>query len=146
VDGLPSAVREGDQLDSCIVRIAPLLVGGEEQRLAARKEVRPAMFGFRLSAIQLGQRGDGSSRGGSRKLGLTTLLAAQQMPTIPAPVRVVTVPTLVFSSQNQLIPGLKETDFSVFDNGRLQTALLDTTSMPVSVAIAIQKNSDERLA
>src|SRR5207249_3606538 len=77
-------------------------------------------------------------------LSLATLLAAQQMPTIRVPVRVVTVPTLVFSSGNQLIPGLQKADFRVFDNDRLQAVLLDTTSVPVSVAVAVQVNQDVR--
>jgi VWFA-related protein len=76
--------------------------------------------------------------------GFVALLAAQQMPTIRVPVRVVTVPTLVFSTESRLIPGLQGSDFRVFDNGRLQTAVLDQVSTPVSIAIAVQVNQDVR--
>src|SRR2546423_11458012 len=75
---------------------------------------------------------------------IETLLTAQQMPTTRVPVRVITVPTLVFSNESQLISGLQKADFRVFDNGRLQTTLLDTTSMPVSVAVVVQANQDVR--
>src|SRR5947208_8797440 len=66
------------------------------------------------------------------------------MPTIRVPVRVVTVPTLVFSNESQIIHGLQKADFRVFDNGRLQTTLLDTTTAPVSVVVAVQVNQDVR--
>ncbi len=83
---------------------------------------------------------------GATTIGLVVaaLLGAQQMPTIRVPVRVVTVPTLVFSGEGQLISGLQKADFRVFDNGRLQTTLLDTTSAPVSVVIAVQVNQEVR--
>jgi VWFA-related protein len=77
-------------------------------------------------------------------LAVAALLGAQQMPTIRVPVRVVTVPTLVFSGESQLISGLQKADFRVLDNGRLQTTLLDTTSAPVSVVIAVQVNQEVR--
>ena len=69
---------------------------------------------------------------------------AQQMPTIRVPVRLVTLPTLVFSQEHRLISNLQRTDFRVFDNGRLQTATLDTTSTPVSIVLAVQVNQDVR--
>src|SRR2546430_766029 len=72
------------------------------------------------------------------------LLGAQQTPTIRVPVRVVTVPTLVFSSESQIIHGLQKADFRVFDNGRLQTTLLHATTAPVSVVVAVQVNQDVR--
>src|SRR5262249_47692742 len=75
---------------------------------------------------------------------VATLLAAQQTPTIRVPVRVVAVPTLVFSHDSQIISGLQKADFRVFDNGRLQAILLDSTSMPISVAIVVQANQDVR--
>jgi VWFA-related protein len=77
-------------------------------------------------------------------LGLAALAGARQAPTIRVPVRLVSLPTLVFSKENQLVSGLQKTDFRVFDNGRLQTVTLDTSSTPVSVALAVQVNLDIR--
>lgn len=71
-------------------------------------------------------------------------VGAQQVPTIRVPVRLVSLPTLVFSKDNRLIPGLQPADFRVVDNGRLQTVTLDTSSRPISVAIAVQANQDVR--
>ena len=75
---------------------------------------------------------------------LAALAGAQQMPTIQVPVRLVAVPTLVFSKEGQMISGLQRTDFRVFDKGRLQNVTMDTASAPVSVVIAIQANQDVR--
>jgi VWFA-related protein len=69
---------------------------------------------------------------------------AQQGSTIRVPVRLVNVPTLVFSKDGQLVPGLQATDFRVYDNGHLQRVALDTMSAPVSVAVAVQVNQDVR--
>src|ERR1700730_15777063 len=77
-------------------------------------------------------------------LGLAALAGAQQMPTIQVPVRLVTVPTLVFSKEGRMISGLQRTDFRVFDKGRLQNVTMDITSAPVSVVVAIQTNQDVR--
>jgi VWFA-related protein len=66
------------------------------------------------------------------------------MPPIRVPVRLVTVPTLVFSQEGKLIPGLQATDFRIFDNGYPQRAAVDTWYSPVSVVIAIQANRDVR--
>jgi VWFA-related protein len=60
------------------------------------------------------------------------------------PVRLVTAPTLVFSQDGNLIPGLDRGDFRVYDNGRLQKASLDTVPAPVSVVVAVQVNRDVR--
>ena len=49
---------------------------------------------------------------------LAALTGAQQSPTIRVPVRLVTVPTLVFSSESRILPDLQDTDFRVLDNGR----------------------------
>jgi VWFA-related protein len=78
--------------------------------------------------------------------GIVTLLAqtSDSRATIRVPVRLVTVPTLVLSKQGRPLPGLQTTDFRVFDNGNLQTALLDTASAPVSAVIAIQASRDVR--
>jgi VWFA-related protein len=66
------------------------------------------------------------------------------MPTIRVPVRLVSIPTLVFSSDNRLISGLEVKDFRVLDNGRRQNIALDATYSSVTVAIAIQTNQDIR--
>jgi VWFA-related protein len=69
-------------------------------------------------------------------------LVAQDAAVIRVPVRLVAVPTLVYSRENQLIPGLKKADFRVLDNGVPQKIDLDTDYAPVSVVIAIQTNQD----
>jgi VWFA-related protein len=76
---------------------------------------------------------------------LTSVLAAQQT-TIRVPVRLVSVPTLVFSKQGRLLPGLQKDDFRIYDNGRLQkiNLNLDTDSRPISVALVVQINSRVR--
>jgi len=75
---------------------------------------------------------------------LAALTGAQQLPTIRVPVRLVTVPTLVFSSESRILPDLQNTDFRVLDNGRVQTTTLNMSYTPVSVAIVIQVNQDVR--
>jgi VWFA-related protein len=74
----------------------------------------------------------------------TMLGQTPQMPTIRVPVRLVTLPTLVFSKDGRLVTGLQSLDFRVFDNGRLQRVTLDTASAPASVVLAIQVNQDVR--
>ena len=71
-------------------------------------------------------------------------LAAQQVPIIRVPVHLVSLPTLVFSKEGRLVPGLQATDFRVYDDGNLQKAALDTASTTVSVVLAIQVNQDVR--
>ena len=44
---------------------------------------------------------------------LAGLIGAQQMPTIRVPVRLVNLPTLVFSSESRLLTGLQMRDFRV---------------------------------
>jgi Ca-activated chloride channel homolog len=75
---------------------------------------------------------------------LGAVVMAQDAAVIRVPVRMVSVPTLVFSKENRLIPGLKKTDFRIFDNGIAQSVRMDTDYMPVSVVIAILTNSDGR--
>jgi VWFA-related protein len=75
---------------------------------------------------------------------LAGLIGAQQMPTIRVPVRLVNLPTLVFSSESRLLTGLQMRDFRVLDNGRVQTASLDPSVAPVSVVLAIQANLEVR--
>ena len=77
-------------------------------------------------------------------LAFAASLAAQPLPTIRVPVRLVNLPTLVFSADNRLLPGLDTGDFRVFDNGRLQRLTLDTSIAPVSLAVAVQVNQDVR--
>ncbi len=69
---------------------------------------------------------------------VVAVVVAQDAPVIRVPVRLVAVPTLVFSGDNRLIPGLKKADFRVLDNGVPQNVSLDTDDVPVSVAIAVQ--------
>jgi VWFA-related protein len=75
---------------------------------------------------------------------LGAVLVAQDASVIRVPVRMVAVPTLVFSKDNQLIPGLRKADFRVLDNGIPQTIHLSTDYEPVSVVIVIQTNQDGR--
>jgi VWFA-related protein len=73
-------------------------------------------------------------------------LIAQDAAVIRVPVRLVAVPTLVYSKDNRLIPGLKKGDFRVLDNGIPQNVTLDTDDPPVSVVVAIQTSVDARSA
>ncbi len=73
-------------------------------------------------------------------------LIAQDGAVIRVPVRLVAVPTLVYSKDNRLIPGLKKGDFRVLDNGIPQNVSLDTDDPPVSVVVAIQTSVDARSA
>src|ERR1051325_5703960 len=77
-------------------------------------------------------------------LGLAAWLGAQQIPTMRVPVRLVNLPTLVLSKENRLLLNLQPADFHVLDNGRTQTVVVDSSSAPVSIAIAIQVNQDVR--
>lgn len=77
-------------------------------------------------------------------LGIPALFAQSSSPTIRTSVRLVTVPTLVFSQEGKLITGLDATDFRVFDNGQQVSITLDTFSVPVSVVLAVQANTDVR--
>jgi hypothetical protein len=70
--------------------------------------------------------------------------AAQQPPTIRVPVRLVSVPTLVVSTQGKYISGLAASDFRLTDNGRPHKFKLDTDSLPVSIVIAVQVDQDVR--
>jgi VWFA-related protein len=71
-------------------------------------------------------------------------LVAQDTTVIRVPVRLVAVPTLVYSRDNKLIPGLRKADFRILDNGVPQKLDLDTDDAPVSVVIAVQTNRDVR--
>lgn len=75
---------------------------------------------------------------------MTLMARAQEPATIRVPVRLVTVPALVFSTDNRIIPDLQALHFRVLDNGRTQSIRLETVSAPVSVAVVIQVNQDVR--
>jgi VWFA-related protein len=75
---------------------------------------------------------------------LTGCCAAQQTPVIRVPVRLVSVPTLVFSRDGRLISGLQVSDFRLLDNGRPQRLKLDTESNAVSIAMVVQRNLEVR--
>lgn len=77
-------------------------------------------------------------------VGVIIGMIAQDTAVIRVPVRLVAVPTLVYSKDNRLIPGLKKGDFRVLDNGVPQNVSLDTDDVPVSVVIAIQTSLDVR--
>jgi VWFA-related protein len=64
--------------------------------------------------------------------------------TIHVPVRLVTVPTLVFANNGQPITGLQADDFRVFDNSRAQKVILDENSTTISLVLAVQVNLDVR--
>jgi VWFA-related protein len=70
--------------------------------------------------------------------------AAQQPPTIRVPVRLVSVPALVVSAEGKYLPGLAVSDFRLTDNGHPQSFILDTNSLPISIAVAVQIDQDVR--
>ena len=69
-------------------------------------------------------------------------LVAQDATVIRVPVRLVAVPTLVYSRDSKLVPGLKKSDFRILDNGVPQKVELDAGDAPVSVVIVVQTNRD----
>jgi VWFA-related protein len=73
-----------------------------------------------------------------------TAAIAQEIPVIRVPVRLVTLPTLVFSKENRLVAGLQAADFRVLDGGRAQKVAVEESSAPVSIALVIQANQDVR--
>ena len=76
--------------------------------------------------------------------GIVALFAQTPPPSIRTSVKLVTAPTLVFSKEGRLVPGLEAGNFQVYDNGQLQKVTLDTSSVPVSVVFVVQTNSDVR--
>lgn len=74
----------------------------------------------------------------------TSVLTAQPPTTIRVPVRLVSVPTLVLSTQGRVIDGLQQSNFQLYDNNRLQTINLEPGSLALSVVLAIQTNDDVR--
>jgi VWFA-related protein len=77
-------------------------------------------------------------------LAIAALLALLQAPVIRVPVRLVTVPTLVFAGDGKCVSGLEPGDFQVLDDGRPQRFALDTDYLPPSVAIVVQVSSQVR--
>jgi VWFA-related protein len=77
-------------------------------------------------------------------LAIPALFAQSSSPTIRTSARLVTLPTLVFSKEGKLIPGLDASDFRVFDNRRQVSIAADTYSVPISVVLAVQANLDVR--
>jgi VWFA-related protein len=77
-------------------------------------------------------------------LSLAAAPGGQEIPTIRVPVRLVTLPVLVFSQENRLLAGLQANDFRVLDRGRMQKVTLEVMSAPLSIALAIQANQDVR--
>lgn len=77
-------------------------------------------------------------------LALAALLAAPQTPVIRVPVRLVSVPTLVFAPDGKTVPGLEARDFQVLDDGRPQRFTLDTDYLPPSVAVVVQVSAQVR--
>jgi VWFA-related protein len=74
----------------------------------------------------------------------TGLMWAQQLPTFRVPVRLVSLPVLVFNKESHLIAGLGAEDFRVLDNGTPQMPTVEASYTPLSVALAIQVNRDVR--
>ncbi len=68
----------------------------------------------------------------------------QQAPLIQVPVRLVEVPTLVFSRAGTLISGLQRADFRVADNGRARHFQLEENTSARSVALVIQTSQTVR--
>jgi VWFA-related protein len=77
-------------------------------------------------------------------LTIAAFLAASQEPVIRVPVRLVTVPTMVFAGDGQCVAGLEAGDFRVLDEGRPQPFTLDTDYLPPSVAVVVQVSSQVR--
>jgi VWFA-related protein len=75
---------------------------------------------------------------------IAALLAAPQSPVIRVPVRLVTVPTLVFAGDGKCVAGLEGRDFQVLDEGRPQRFTLDTDYLPPSVAVVVQVSTQVR--
>jgi VWFA-related protein len=79
-------------------------------------------------------------------LAVTVCLAApaQEPPAIRVPVRLVTVPALVFSAGNRLVPGLRASNFRLLDDGRPQPVTVDEAATPLSVAVVVHVSRDVR--
>lgn len=75
---------------------------------------------------------------------LALALHAQEQPAIRVPVRLVTVPALVFSKDNRLLPNLRESNFRVLDNGAPQTFRIEESVAPLSIAVVVQTSLDIR--
>jgi VWFA-related protein len=74
---------------------------------------------------------------------LAACLSSGQEPKFRTTAPLVIAPATVSDREGRKIDGLSELDFLVYDNGRLQTARLDTfqtVSTPVSLVVAVQSN------
>ncbi len=76
--------------------------------------------------------------------GLTAYAVLAQVPTIRVPVRLVTVPTLVFSRAGNLVPGLEKENFELLDDGHPQSFRFETEVSPLSIAVAVQTSQSVR--
>ncbi len=61
-------------------------------------------------------------------------------PIIRSTVEVVQVPVTVFDKSGQIVNGLKDNQFRLFDNGKEQDIRVDTEFQPISVVIAVDKS------
>jgi len=69
----------------------------------------------------------------------------QPSPNIRVSVQLVSVPALVLSKENRLVPNLQNSDFIVTDNGKPQTFTVgEMGDSPFSIALAIQTSGDIR--
>jgi VWFA-related protein len=79
-----------------------------------------------------------------RWLAIAALLAAPQTQVIRVPVRLVSVPTLVFADDGKCVFGLEARDFQVLDDGHPTEFTLDTSYLPPSVAVVVQVSTQVR--
>lgn len=75
---------------------------------------------------------------------IATLLAAQETSVIRVPVRLVSVPTLVFTAESKCVFGLEARDFQVLEDGRPQPFTLDASYLPPSVVVVVQVSAQVR--
>jgi VWFA-related protein len=68
-------------------------------------------------------------------------LAAQQQPTFRSGASTVSVYTTVTDSSGRLVPNLKQEDFEIYDNGKLQPiTLFATETQPISVIVMLDRS------
>ena len=65
----------------------------------------------------------------------------QQQPTFKSGTRTVPVYATVFDSQNRLVPGLEESDFEVYDNGKKQAlTIFDNKPIPFAASLTLDSS------